>query len=119
MKEAVLARRLAQAMRLNKLQSGSLNAWNDGQDGRGSAGCLGDEVQRVARNMLSIRVSLKLACLRAGSAGMFDTESTFQFTGKVSRVSLAEIDGLLDELACHSPFSQLGDGKLEGYAYSP
>ena len=57
MKETVLARRLAQTMGLNKIQAGFLYGWDDGQEGgRGSAGCLGDEIQRVARNMLSIRV---------------------------------------------------------------
>ena len=57
MKETVLARRLCDVMRLNELQAGSLYGWNEGVGGRGASGCLGEEVERVARHILEIRVS--------------------------------------------------------------
>lgn len=57
MKETVLARRLCDVMRLNEVQAGSLYGWNEGVEGRGASGCLGEEVERVTRNVMSIRVS--------------------------------------------------------------
>lgn len=60
MKETVLARRLCDAMRLNEVQAGSLFGWNEGVGGRGTSGCLGEEVERVTRNVMSIRVSRRV-----------------------------------------------------------
>lgn len=57
MKETVLARKMCDVMRLNDLQAGSLYGWSEGVGGRGTSGCLGEEIERVARNMLIIRVS--------------------------------------------------------------
>jgi hypothetical protein len=57
MKETVLSRKLCDVMRLNEVQAGSLFGWNEGVEGRGTSGCLGEEVERVTRNVMSIRVS--------------------------------------------------------------
>lgn len=57
MKETMLARKLCEVMDLNGVQAGLMRSWNEGLDGRGKGGCLGDEIQRIAfaRGLLRVR----------------------------------------------------------------
>ncbi|KAJ9104309.1 hypothetical protein QFC20_004591 [Naganishia adeliensis] len=84
MQEKTLAGAIAKVMTLSAAHEEILKGWDDdGKVGQGAS--LGDEVKRVAE-------------LRSSGRG-----STSD-----SRITLANIDRLLDELACHSSFSDLG-----------
>ncbi|KAJ9107715.1 hypothetical protein QFC21_001175 [Naganishia friedmannii] len=87
MKEKTLANFIARVMALNDTHASILRNWDD-EGKMGQAACLGEEVQKVAQ----------MRALGRGSTSG-------------STLSLAKVDLLLDELACHSPFSDLGAGK--------
>ncbi|GHJ90147.1 hypothetical protein NliqN6_6549 [Naganishia liquefaciens] len=89
LKENSLAEGIAKAMTLSDVHLEALRKWDD--DGKvGQRACLGDEVKHVAeqRNLC-----------RGSTSG--------------SRLSILDIDLLLDELACHSTYSNLGADRPE------
>ncbi|KAJ9121395.1 hypothetical protein QFC24_004733 [Naganishia onofrii] len=84
MKEKTLANSIVKVLTLNDNHASILQSWDD--EGKiGQAACLGEEVQKVAQ-------------LRGLSRG----------STSGSTLSILKLDRLLDELACHSPFSDLG-----------
>ncbi|KAJ9115900.1 hypothetical protein QFC22_005043 [Naganishia vaughanmartiniae] len=84
MKEKTLANLIVRVMALNDIHASILRTWDD--EGKlGQAACLGEEVQKVAH-------------MRGLSRGSTSGSTLF----------IAKVDRLLDELACHSPFSDLG-----------
>lgn len=111
MKEKTLAAGIVKAMTLSEAYSEILQRWDDDDGKIGQGACLGDEVKKVAEQRSRCLVSLMRYRGRIADSSQGSTSG--------SRMSIAEMDLLLDELACHSPFSNLGAGTSFGPAEAP